>query len=225
MVPGALYPEFIQKPLQVLYIQRKVIIGLVIFFAMYCLWIYWETTFPLRHLLKAFQVAVNKKQVLFDLEPPKRNDIYGRLIAKMCESMDMMKAYDTMKSSRIAIEVQSVKMLMNQCSEGVLLINQNKIITHVNHQAEQLLGLIPGESSGELLSRLVAQEDLLKAIDTVFAEGEKIAALKIVLLHELPTLVSILPLKNKYGTLVRLMIIFKETKAEVSVEEKSSNGQ
>ena len=70
MVPGALYPEFIQKPLQVLYIQRKVIIGLVIFFAMYCLWIYWETTFPLRHLLKAFQVAVNKKQVLFDLEPP-----------------------------------------------------------------------------------------------------------------------------------------------------------
>ena len=139
--------------------------------------------------------------------------------------MDMMKAYDTMKSSRIAIEVQSVKMLMNQCSEGVLLINQNKIITHVNHQAEQLLGLIPGESSGELLSRFVAQEDLLKAIDTVFAEGEKIAALKIVLLHELPTLVSILPLKNKYGTLVRLMIIFKETKAEVSVEEKSSNGQ
>lgn len=224
MIPGALYPEFLQKPLEALYIQRKVILGFVLFFVVYCVWIYWEITFPLRKLLQAFQVAVNKKQVLFELDPPKRGDIYGRLVGKMCESMDMMKSYDTMKSSRIALEVQSVKMLMNQCSEGVLMINQNKVITHVNHQAEQLLGLIPGESAGELLSRFVAQEDLLKAIDRVFAEGEKIAGLSIVLLHEHPSSVSILPIKNKFGTLVRLMIVFKESKPEPVEEDKNNSG-
>ena len=133
-----------------------------------------------------------------------------------------MKEYDTMKTSRISLEVNSLKLLMNHASEGVMLINQNKIITHVNHKAEQLLGLIPDESVGELVSRYIADQELLLAIDQVMESQKKVSDLHVNLLQKHLTDVFVFPVKNKFGELIRILVLFKnpEEQQQVLFEEE-----
>ena len=59
--------------------------------------------------------------------------------------LSLYKSFDNMKTARIMLEVNSVKQLMNVVDEGVLLINADRVVTHINHNGEQLLRLIPGE--------------------------------------------------------------------------------
>ena len=173
------------------------------------LWMYWEVTSRVKHLNHQIQVTLQKKQVLYELKGPRANDIFGKLCHNLNSSMALMKTFDTMKSSRISLELNSLKLLMNYCSEGVMLINQNKIITHLNHQAEQLLGLVPDESVGELVSRYIAQETLLEAIGQALETGQKTTNLKLTLIHEHPTECHIFPIKNKYGQFIRVMLLLK----------------
>ena len=51
------------------------------------------------------------------------------------------------------MEITSIKALINVISEGVIFVNQDKVVTHINHQAEELLRLIPGEIIGSVADR------------------------------------------------------------------------
>ena len=78
-----------------------------------------------------------------------------------------------MKSSRISMEITSIKALINVISEGVIFVNQDKVVTHINHQAEELLRLIPGEIIGEAISRYINDEHILEHLNVALMNDQK----------------------------------------------------
>lgn len=202
--------------------HQHTLVALLIFEGVFVVWLYWETVFPIKRLLTQFEDAVYKKQLFIEPQLKAGQSLYAKLVLKIKEAIVLMKDYDTMKTSRISLEVNSLKLLMNHVSEGVMLINQNKIITHVNHQAEQLLGLIPDESVGELVSRYIADQELLLAIDQVMESQKKVSDLHVNLLQKHPTDVFVFPVKNKFGELIRLLVLFKnpEEKQQILFEDE-----
>ncbi len=197
--------------------HQHTLVALLVFEGVFILWLYWETVFPIKRLLTQFEDAVYKKQLFIEPQLKAGQSLYAKLVLKIKEAIVLMKDYDTMKTSRISLEVNSLKLLMNHVSEGVMLINQNKIITHVNHQAEQLLGLIPDESVGELVSRYIADQELLLAIDQVMESQKKVSDLHVNLLQKHPTDVFVFPVKNKFGELIRLLVLFKNPEEQQQI--------
>ncbi|RAP25882.1 hypothetical protein DID78_07100 [Candidatus Marinamargulisbacteria bacterium SCGC AG-343-D04] len=124
------------------------------------------------------------------------------------------KSLDNLKTARIVLEVGTIRQLMNTSSEGFLLVSKDLVVTHINHIAEEQLGLIPGEIIGEAVSRQISNEKLLLSLDKAFEFDHRILDVDI---EEHSLLVSIFPLKDKFGDVLRCLIVFKQkTSEEVS---------
>jgi hypothetical protein len=116
----------------------------------------------------------------------------------------LYKMLDNMKTSRIVLEVSTLRQLMAQIKKGVILIRKDLVVTHVNHIAEGFLGLISGEIINQSISRKIDNEDMLHAIENGFEFDKKI--LDIHLEKENLTM-SMFPLKDKFGEVVRVLIV------------------
>ena len=55
---------------------------------------------------------------------------------------------------------------MNVVNEGLILVNKDFTVTHINHVAEKNLGLLPGEIIGQAISRKISNEDILTHLET-----------------------------------------------------------
>ena len=107
------------------------------------------------------------------------------------------------------MEISSIKSLINVISEGVIFVNQDKVVTHINHQAEELLRLIPGEVIGETISRYITDSNILEHLNVALQNDQKITDIKLTIRETDFVNLTILPVKNKYGELVRPLFIFK----------------
>ena len=79
----------------------------------------------------------------------------------------LYRSFDNLKVSGV-LEVATTKQLMNNIKDGVMFINRELVVTHINHIAEQKLGFISGEVLGQTLSRKMDNEILLDSLDKVF---------------------------------------------------------
>lgn len=130
----------------------------------------------------------------------------------------LLRSFDTMKASRIMVDSSSLKMIINQIQEGIIVINREKIVTHINHPAEQLFKLIPGEIVGETISRKISHPDILQKIDLALSQSQKTKE-KIVKFQDGTTLeLSILPVNNKLGEVMRSLLFIKEKKRKPTPE-------
>ena len=130
--------------------------------------------------------------------------------------MSMYKAFDVMKTARVGMEHSTVKYILDNVSEGIIFIDKHKVVTHVNHVAEKMLGQIPGEALGEVLSRQINDDQLLELIEETFEYDKKIID---VTLDKIALTVSVMPVKDKFGDLIRGIILLKDQ--PVSIEKKS----
>jgi len=121
--------------------------------------------------------------------------------------LSLYKSFDNMKTARIVLESSTIKQLMNSVSEGLILINKDLIVTHINHVAEHDLGLIPGEIIGEAMSRKINNEVLIQALEKVFEFDHKYMDLDI---NQYNLFASIYPLKDKFGDIIRALVIFNK---------------
>lgn len=119
---------------------------------------------------------------------------------------NLYKSFDNMKTARIVLEVSTIKQLMNNVSEGLILVNKNSIVTHLNHVSEHDLGLIPGECIGQAISRKISNEILLESLEKAFDFDTKFVDLD---LEEDNLTASIYPLKDKFGDTIRALIMLK----------------
>lgn len=163
--------------------------------------------------------AVQKRRLLPYFEAISTHDYFQSIPENANTLLGMFKNFDTMKSARISMEVNTVKLLLNRIRVGVLFINKDRIVTHVNHNAEEILGLKPGEVIGQALSRHISNETFLEGFEAVLARGERMTDAEMVIRDQAPLGVSILPVKNKYGELVRVVALLSP--AEVVVPEES----
>ena len=109
--------------------------------------------------------AIDKKKLIPNFKEYKQQDIKGELSHHINQCFLLFKGFDQIKTSRVSLEVASIKTVLNTISEPVIFINGDKVVTHINHQAEELLRLIPGEVIGEIISRHISHDELLTNID------------------------------------------------------------
>lgn len=153
--------------------------------------------------------AVAKKKLSITFNVFETHDLYESITKNANALFAIFKSYDNMKSSRVSLEVNTIKMLMNTVKEGVILVNRNKVVTHISHQAEDILRLAPGETEGEAISRNLSHEVFLSSLDASLSQDKKITKLPLVLADDVKVKLTILPIKNKFGDLVRALIVLE----------------
>tara|TARA_B100000131_G_C18068675_1_gene593603 strand:+ start:377 stop:1174 length:798 start_codon:yes stop_codon:yes gene_type:complete len=134
--------------------------------------------------------------------------------------LSLYKSFDNMKTARIVLESSTIKQLMNSVSEGLILVNKELIVTHINHVSEHDLGLIPGEIIGQAMSRKINNEILIQSLEKVFEFDHKYLDLDI---KQYDLLVSIYPLKDKFGDIIRALVIFNKTSASSGLAKNNLN--
>ena len=170
---------------------------------------YFDLKYFLTQLNNHFKYALARKKLIPNLEEFKSKDLFQEISVNANQMFSLFKNFDQMKSSRISMEISSIKSLINVISEGVIFVNQDKVVTHINHQAEELLRLIPGEVIGETISRYITDSSILEHLNVCLQNDQKITDIKLTIRETDFVNLTILPVKNKFGELVRAIIIFK----------------
>lgn len=134
--------------------------------------------------------------------------------------LSLFKSFDNMKTARIVLESSTIKQLMNSVSEGLILVNKDLIVTHINHVSEHDLGLIPGEIIGEAMSRKINNEILIQSLEKVFEFDHKYLDLDI---NQYNLVASIYPLKDKFGDIIRALVIFNKKSSRSNTSKPDSN--
>jgi len=133
---------------------------------------------------------------------------FFQLLKNLKNLLSLYKSFDNMKTARIVLESSTIKQLMNVVNEGLLLVNKDFTVTHINHVAEKSLGLIPGEIIGQAISRKISNELILTHLEKAFNFDAKITDLK---LENLNITLSMYPLKDKFGDIIRTLVILKNS--------------
>lgn len=143
------------------------------------------------------------------------------LLNQLEKTLNFFKSLEDMKTSKVVLESGSTKQLLNLISFGALFLTRTKQVTHINHKAEKLLGLIPGEILGQIISRKITNDTLLDAIDNSIEYDQRIIDQSITIRESLQLNLSIYPIKDKYGEILRIIIILETIVSETptSVEE------
>lgn len=171
--------------------------------------LHWDLLHYLRSINGRLRYAIAKKRIKTSFPTFHTGDVIESISSNANALMNMFKSFDKMKSARISQEVISIKLLMNIIAEAVLLVNSDGVVTHVNHHAEALLKLIPGEIIGESISRHVSQPDLISALERSNHHEQRTIDLPITLKEGDGLSLSVLPVKDKFGELVRSIVILK----------------
>ncbi len=171
---------------------------------------YFDLKYFLLRLNHHFKYAIARKKMIPNLEEFHSRDLFQEISQNANQMFSLFKSFDQMKSSRISMEITSIKALINVISEGVIFVNQDKVVTHINHQAEELLRLVPGEIIGEALSRYITNTQILEHLNTSLANDQKLTDIRLTLRETEFVQLTILPIKNKFGDLIRAIIIFQK---------------
>lgn len=147
---------------------------------------------------------------------------FAKLMGNMETVFKLFRQFDLLKSSRVALEVASIKSIINQASDGIIMVNQDNVVTYINHTGEKLLKLIPGEAEGQILSRKVSNEAILDSIHKALHKGLKTIECPISLAENAQNLLSVVPIQNKQGDNLRAVVIVHKTKTPPSSKEKET---
>jgi len=150
------------------------------------------------------------------------NMTFNQAVKNISELMALYKTLDVLKTARVNIENSTVKPLLNNVSEGIIFVNKHKVVSHINHVAESMLGLIPGEALGEVISRKINHELLLNLLDKTLEYDQKTVDMS---LEDKKLTVGVFPIKDKFGDLVRIVVIlkrFEDQLPEKKVKKKTS---
>jgi len=125
----------------------------------------------------------------------------------------LFKSFDHMKAARINVETQSLKTILNNIQEGIILINTDKVVTHINHRAESMLRLLPGEIIEQTISRKVSCPTILDIISRTIAEDHKFLSVPFCIREEIALSLDSYPIKNTFGEVIRVVAIIREKKS------------
>ena len=92
-------------------------------------------------------------------------------------------------------------------SEGVVFLDQHKVVTYVNHVFERMMKLVPGEIVGKVLVRKVTNRKFLECVDNAIEFDQKVTGKVIPMRGEGALVMNVFPIKDKFGEVVRIMIV------------------
>jgi len=185
------------------------LVGVVALSLAITLVIYFDIHFFLKETMKSIKESLTERKLdeaFIDLtKATSFSDVYTH----NTKLLNLYKSFDHMKTARLALEVSSIKQLMNNVDAGVVLINKELVVTHINHSGEQFLKLLPGEIIGETVSRKISNEAFLETVNNALKYDQKLIDEAIEIIKGTTLSVSVLPIKDKYGDVVRALVIVK----------------
>ena len=125
------------------------------------------------------------------------------------ELFDLMRSFDQIKSSRIKVEIQTLKLIIDNVLESIIIINKDKIVSLINHKAETVFGLIPGEILGQYLFRKITINELKEPLNLAIKNNEKTINLPINI-GKKSYKVDIYPVKDRYNEVNRAIIMIQK---------------
>ncbi|MEK9657657.1 MAG: PAS domain-containing protein [bacterium] len=125
--------------------------------------------------------------------------------------LNLYKNFDSMKSTKIHLEMTTLKILIGHLDAGIIFVNHDKIVTHINPASENMLTLIPGEIIGQNFSRKIHNPIILDALEQCLHEDKKTINEPFQNGNNIPLLFSSIPIKDKNGKILRALIIIKKT--------------
>jgi transcriptional regulator with PAS, ATPase and Fis domain len=131
----------------------------------------------------------------------------GSAIANTQALLMLYRSFDNMKSNRISADSATIKVILDHITEGIVIVNKEKVVTHINHPAEQILKLLPGDIIGQIISRQVSHPDLIGAIDMAISQDIKTREKTIKFSDEKLITVNIYPVTNKLSEVTRAILI------------------
>lgn len=153
-------------PRQHLYISILLIILL-------CLISYLFTYYQLRSLKNTIRKSLEEKKLHDYFEQLYQGKTFLEIRHNIEKVLNLYKNFDTMKSHRIHLETSTQKILMSHLNEGIIFVDEDKIVTHINALAEKQLKLIPGEIINQHLSRKIHYQTLLENLNDCIKEDKK----------------------------------------------------
>ena len=177
------------------------------------LWLlYRDITSYLNAINHNLATTVAKRRLSTHFDEINTGDVFSDIVENANILFSLFKNYDTMKSARISLEVNSIKQLINIVDEGVVLIKKDKVVSHINHRAEEILKLIPGQIVGQIVARHISHQDILASIDDALMNDQRINDMEIDLrIKDSKVFMSVLPIKNKFGDVVRVLIVLNQS--------------
>lgn len=169
--------------------------------------------------------SLSERKLPEDFPLFKSNATLRGILSHLNSVLSLYKSFDNMKTARILLEVNAIKQLMNVIDEGVLLINAERVVTHINHIGEQLLRFIPGEVIGEAISRKISNESFLSHLDQVLEFDQKVIGKTITFGDTNHLLISMYPVKDKFGDVVRSLVVIRKAPVISSVKPSSPDRQ
>lgn len=154
--------------------------------------------------------ALAERKLEDNFNPFFEGESFNQISNNSLQLFSLFKSFDNMKSARVATEVNNLKILMSNITEGVLIINKEKIVTQINHPAEQHLKLVPGEVIGHIISRHINQKEIITAIENALEQDKRTNDMKIKLREIENYELNAFPVKNKLGEVIRVLIILNE---------------
>ena len=170
--------------------------------------------------LKGFMNSVNEsmynyleeKQLDIHLDEFYTGKTFYSIANNMSELLSLFKSFDAMKSNRIFLEGNTINVVLNNIIEGIVVVNDEKVVTNINHRGEELLRLKPGEAIGQAFSRKITQDKLLKGLNKTLEKQEKTLNQKVTIQKGKPLSANFIPVKDSNGDVCRCVIILNEVK-------------
>ncbi len=178
---------------------------------------YWDLGAFIKRLNNCLKDALTDRKLAAGFSEFYKGKTFDDIVNNIASLFSLFKSFENMKSGKISLDTNTIKSLLNYVNEGVLIVDHEKIVTHINYTGEQMLGLLPGEMLGQTLSRKISSEVLLESLDEAILKDYKVTEKKLMLKEDKEIGVQILPIKNKFGEVLRALIILKR---QNDIEEK-----
>ncbi|MCP4049522.1 MAG: PAS domain-containing protein [bacterium] len=182
--------------------------------------VYVDITYFIKEINICLKDALTKRKLENNFSDYYSGQTFDNIAANIKSLFSLFQSFDNMKVSRISTETHNLKLLINNISEGVLILNKEKIVTHINHTGETMLKLLPGEIIDQMISRKISNNIILENLDKAVQQDIKITDVELSIKNTILNL-NIFPIKNSFGEIIRSLIII-ENKNSLSGTKKSS---
>ena len=172
--------------------------------------IYFDSISFLRQINLALKNALLDRKLEADFDNYYTGKTFKSVIYNLYSVFALLKSFDAMKARRISGETNAQKTVMDNVYEGIIFVNKEQVVTHINPAAEEMLRLMPGEILEHAINRKINLPDLLENLDLALEKDKKVMDADLLLKNK-PYKYHIVPVKNKQGELFRAVIILIRT--------------
>lgn len=144
--------------------------------------------------------------------PSDNNILQSALKNKLHETFIELNNFDTLKADKIARDNNVLRNILNDISEGIVVLDKDKMVLNINSQAERFLKLTSGESREKNITRIIKNSNLENLINSAIKNESNTVDISIEIAKDEIILVDALTYLNKYKNTAGVVLVIKESK-------------